>query len=136
MKLTLFRLIPLFVPIMLAGCRIGTSPGSFDPAQNPEGVTTRLVTTTEKNIRGELIAVRENGLVVLSGDELLFAPFDVIRQGRFSQRRSLKINDGNAPGAEEFIQIRMLSRFPQGLSEALLTRLLEAYGQDELITVR
>ena len=135
MKRSTLTLIAL---LMLAGCRIGPSPDGYRPAHRPEGARADL-TLSEQVLRGELLALHKDGLVVLVTDkpvdELAFVPFDAIQEGEFDQGKTLRLRNGKAPGARARERLRLMSRYPQGLSDNVLARLLAAYEQDELTTV-
>ena len=117
---------------LLGGCQVGPRAENFPYAQNPQGIKTSLL-FGESRFEGELLEVRENEMVVLGEDRVLFlVPFTAIQRGTFDRRRHLLIERGAIPSPEHREQLRLLSRFPQGIDESLEKRLLEAYGQTEL----
>ena len=124
----------LIVLLALAGCRFGPSLKNFEPAHSPGGAEAILMLDL-RNLRGELLALRDDGLVVLAKDELVFVPFEAIQHGRLAQKGAF-IRNGSAPDERARERLRLLSRYPQGLSADVEARLLAAYGQDELTTVR
>ncbi len=81
-------------------------------------------------VTGELIEVREDGLLILSGarSDLMF----------LSYGRILAIDFGNEVDVDTSVHglpLARFSRYPFGLDDASLQRLLEAYGQTELAMV-
>jgi hypothetical protein len=116
-----------------------------------------LVTTVgQRQFAGELIEVRESGLVILVGGDvapsaspvqgggassrehaqgsLEFVPYQELRRSKpvDQTRSSWVINGPQPPDPAVREHFRLLSRFPQGLTGELLQVLLTAYGQSEL----
>ncbi len=129
----------LIVLVTLIGCTVGPSVQTFNPATNPQGIHASLLTLIGSRIEGELLEVRDSGLVVLADDELVLAPYGSIRRARFDQMR--RLNFGPRAGLtgprigltdEKREELRLLSRFPQGIDGEVLNRLLAAYGQTKL----
>jgi hypothetical protein len=82
----------------------------------------------KRALTGELMAVADSSLLVQSG-------------GRLHRVRFALIESGKAPGVrftsatlppEVREQLRLISRYPQGVSPELQRRLLQAYGQTEV----
>lgn len=79
--------------------------------------------------QGELLAVQDTALVVLAQDTVTLVPYRILTAGRFSQVGELT----ETPPPRDFAEkVRLVSRFPQGLTPEMLTRLLAAYGQSTL----
>ncbi len=88
-----------------------------------------------RTVSGELIEVREDGLLILSGarSDLMLLPYGRILGIGFADEIDVTTSvDGPQPRRA----LALLSRYPFGLDDASLQRLLEAYGQSELIVVR
>jgi len=131
------RAVPIVLAawLGLAGCHVGPRLRTFPPAQGPEGVAARLVTRS-RQVRGEVLVVQDTALIVRGGDSLYFVPIAAIRQGTFPKVIEVEIRKG------EFVRwgtsrerLRLVSRFPQGLSDDRLQALLAAYGQRALVEV-
>jgi hypothetical protein len=118
---------------IIDGCRYGAAVESFPPARTPKGVIGTITTTGARFSAAELIEVRESEIVILSGTTFRLLPYSAIISARF-EGMSGRYNIGNrrAPGPETRDTLRLVSRFPQGLTPELLRRLLEANGQSEL----
>jgi hypothetical protein len=128
--------------VPLHGCsHIGPRIEEFAPARGPEGVRAQ-VELADNNLSGELLAVRDDGLllrVAAPGDDptvdqpLILVPYSLIEEASFAQLtpRSM-IAEGERPNEKVTERLRLLSRFPQGLSDELIKGLLAAYGQQEL----
>ena len=115
--------------LSLAGCVIGTNADTFKPALSPAGIEARL-RFRRGEIRGELIEVRDSGVVVAPPGDIMFVPFAVIRMATFEQT-DLTYH-GSSPSREVRERMRILSRFPGGLTPELLDRLLAMRGQQSL----
>lgn len=119
----------------LSACTLGTRPGNFGPATSPRGIETRL-TLEASTILGELVSVSDSGLIVLAGDRrLVHAHWATMRRATFRKLRAA-LEGGNAPDAATRERIRLVSRFPQGMSPELTARLLESLGRDRIEVLR
>ncbi len=93
------------------------------------------VTTEQRTFPGELIEVRDNGLVILSRPDgkLLFVPYAATRASTIEQTdQRYEIKNGRQPPPDVHEHLRLISRFPQGLTPELLQQLLAMYQQTEL----
>ena len=89
--------------------------------------------TTQGKYAGELIEVRDAGIVVLADQKLRLLPYAVILSSDADQTSSYySISKGTVPKPDVQAHLRLLSRFPQGLTAELLRQLLELNGQTEL----
>jgi len=133
MKAIRRAIVPAAAALLLAGCYFGQTAAKFEPALGPRGVST-TITTPSKNVIGELIEVGDEGLLVDTAQGVALVPYAIIRDGAFAQT-GIRIQGGHAPSVSTREKLRLLSRFPQGLSPALLKTLLEAHGQTEVTRV-
>jgi len=114
------------------GCTFGMTARKYRPAQDPKGVTMRIETAQGK-LLGELIEVRDSGIVVLADQKLRLLPYTAILSSEVDQTSShYAISKGTVPKPDVQAHLRLLSRFPQGLTPELMGQLLAAYGQTEL----
>lgn len=127
------RAIVPALALLLSGCYFGQTAAKFEPALGPRGVST-TITTPWRNVTGDLIEVGDEGLLLDTAEGVALVPYATIRDGAFAQT-GIRIQGGHAPGASTREKLRLLSRFPQGLSPALLKTLLEAHGQAEVTRV-
>lgn len=110
-------------------CNLGGRVDRFVPAKQPAGVAVTVWLKGGATGQGELLAVQDTALVVLVQDTVTLVPFRVLQAGRFSQVGELT----ETPPTTDFARnLRLVSRFPQGLTPELLPRLLAAYGQSAL----
>ena len=111
--------------LLLAACAVGTTGRSYAPAKGPAGATVTLELTGEHQVVGELLAVEDTTLLVLQERELVRVPLPLITSGKAPK---LSFTGQSLTGAPRE-RLRLISRYPQGVSAELEARLLEAYGQ-------
>ncbi|MEO8564008.1 MAG: hypothetical protein ABI601_18150 [bacterium] len=115
----------------LAACHWGANVKTFEPAMTPAGVRVALRVRGERADRlGELYAVDSSG-VTLRAERVVrvhwasVAAMDVIELGKgYDISPDLPTID-----APHRARLAAVSRFPQGLSGALLARVLARVGQ-------
>ena len=118
---------------LTAACHFGMTAKKFPPAQGPQGVTMRL-STAQGEFSGELIEVREAGIVILSNRKLQLLPYVTIYSSEADNVEShYTISQGHAPEPDVREYLRLLSRFPQGLTPELLQQLLQTCDQTDLL---
>ena len=121
----------LMVPVAVLGfsaCMVGPSTRTFTPAKGPHGVEADLHLKGAR-VRGELLEVQDTALLVLRADRVVLVPLRMIAAGQFRNRGSLVWN-GRA-SRDALPRLRLLSRFPAGLTPEVRARLLGVYGQTE-----
>ena len=122
-----------------SACAIGMETGEFKPAGTPAGVRADVQTAAGR-FTGELIEVRDAAVVLLAEEgaavapgsrpqRLRLIPFTSISRAEFEQRGSLRLSAGQPPSPRARERLRLLSRFPYGMSPAVERDLLNAYGQ-------
>ena len=121
----------LIVPAAVLGfsaCMVGPSGANFAPANWPDGIEADLRLKGSR-IQGELLEVQDSALLVLRDDRVVLVPLAAIRVGSFRQRGVL-VENGRARRSA-LLDLKLVSRFPAGLTPELKARLLAAYGQTE-----
>jgi hypothetical protein len=117
---------------LTVGCAIGTRPRKFQPAAGPAGVTVTL-DLREARFEGELLAIDDSALIIrrFQGS----APVAVVRfaaiRGTAFRQVGVSFAGRHAPRPDDREKLRLVSRFPQGLTPDLFRRLLAAYAQAE-----
>lgn len=113
----------------LGACFTGPSARTFPPARDPGGIAADLrLELRQGRLRGELLEVQDSALVVLRDDSLVtIVPIRAIRSGSFAKPGLLIANGYISRRGRE--RLRLVSRFPAGLTPELRARLLAAYGQ-------
>jgi hypothetical protein len=138
----IFQVPLVLLYLLIAGCQIGPRINTFEAAHQPQGITTtvklRSGHVTDGHLQGELLEVRSNGVLLkaqgmykdhtIDTPRLVFVPYTAIKDVHIDQ---LYLNAHENPVRYQD-ELRVLSRFPQGLSSSLLDTLLEAEGQSRV----
>jgi hypothetical protein len=131
------RLLAVLV-LAATGCSVGPRLSNFAPATSALGVEAAVVTRVTQpraatyTISGELLSLSPTGVLLLrfaGGDLILITPASFVR-GDFKHLGNFR----TLPAAFNSSRIRLASRFPQGTTVELASRLLDAHKQ-ELIVV-
>jgi hypothetical protein len=94
------------------------------------------VTTDQQLVAGELIEIRDDGLVVLAARELVLVSFQAITSATFEHLgQQYSLRGSRSPDAALRERLRLASRYPQGLSDEVAAELLRALGQPSLTRV-
>ncbi len=127
--------MPKFLPWALCAvtaCSLGTRVSSFDPATGPQGVF-GTISTRDTTLRAEVLAVSDTALIVVRAGNVELVSYAAITYASFAQLgSSYDIENGHPPDAATLERLRLLSRFPQGVTPELLRQLLAAYHDDSL----
>jgi hypothetical protein len=123
-------MIPLLaLAVVVSGCGIGRTAEEFPVARSPEGIRISIVTDSAHVRDAELLAVEDTALLILLADDRIASvPWSVVRSAELhgflsdSPRR-------NVPSQAVRERWKSVARFPQGLTPALLARLLDARSQ-------
>ncbi len=119
------------VVMAAGGCTFGTRPSHFRPAQQPQGVEIVMDLESGAHLTAEVLSVRDSALVVSAPDGVTMVRLRDIVRGSLPDLR-LVIGRHAPPNVLTLKRIRLNSRFPQGLTDDQLQRLLEAYGQPSI----
>ena len=122
--------------LLLTACRVGPNIETFEPARRAEGTqaTLRLRVASQTFTRvGEVVAVRQVDLLLLTERGLERVPYEAMQSGEFADARPSRIQ--RAGQESDRRQIANYSRYPLGLTDSQLDALLRALGQDALIEV-
>lgn len=132
--------------LALAGCSTSVEVEDFKPAQGPQGIQMELTLNGNvidgNKLSGELLAVRDDG-VLLNVDDypdsasaaktVVLIPFWMMDTAKLEQMGRAKVeSQGEEQNKVYLDRLRLLARFPQGLSEDLLTKLLTETGQEQV----
>ena len=109
---------------LLTACSVGTTGGNYAPAKGPAGAAVSLQLRGRGTLSGELLAVEQGSLLVLDGREVVRVALPLLEAGK-APKLSFT---GPVLDAGTRERLRLISRYPQGVSPALETRLLQAYG--------
>jgi hypothetical protein len=120
-----------------SACRWGTRVERFPAATTPFGATMAITGPDRRLLDGELLAATDSGLLVARQARVTFVPYATIASARVvGLDQAYMLARGRAPDAERLTRLRRVSRFPQGLSDDVLARLLRAHAQDSVDRVQ
>jgi hypothetical protein len=117
--------------LALTACQIGTSAQGYPPAKGPAGVMLNIQLADKSKLTGELLAVEDSSLLILQGPEILRVRLNSVRAGSGPK---VSFTGKNLAG-DLRERLRLVSRFPQGVSAELEPRLIQAYGQTAIRSV-
>jgi hypothetical protein len=140
-------LILVLIAAWIAGCtNVGMTVEDFKPAQGPHGVHMKLKLNGKvvegDRMEGELLAVRADGILLNAVDgqpnaeatrRVVMIPFWMMKTATIEQMGRAKIKSQGKETDELYLnRLRLVARFPQGLSDELLATLLAEYGQEQV----
>ncbi len=116
----------------LSSCSLGPRAERFVPAHSPGGAEVRLEFGKGKSpVVGELIGVQDTALLIREASVIELVPLASIRRAAATASGS-RASFSRRPTPETRERLRLLSRYPGGVTPELLRQLLDAYGQTEL----
>ncbi len=132
--------------LLVAACSVGVKIDDFKPAQGPQGVHIELKLEGKviggNTISGELLAVRADRIllqVIDSPDSpnatsrVVLIPVSMVKTAKPEQMYRVKVRSKRTELDEEQVnRLRLVARFPQGLSDEMLAVLLAEMGQDQV----
>ncbi|NNF57542.1 MAG: hypothetical protein HKN04_04805 [Rhodothermaceae bacterium] len=140
MRFTLSRVLPgravglLLCGLLLCGClRFGSTGSELTPAQSPHGAHVEV--QAAEPVAGELLAARDEGLVLLAERRVVLVPFSALRAPSTIEG-VVRLRPFTTPSMQDRERLRLLSRFPGGIPEGYLAQLLGDAGQTEIAVLR
>jgi hypothetical protein len=138
----------LALVLLFCGCSTGIEVAEFKPAQQPEGVHMEMKLNGDvidgNKIEGELLAVRADGVLLnvfgyLDHDNdvrrVVLIPFWMMDTVTLEQMGRAKVESQGEEQNKIYLErLRLVSRFPQGMSDQILRELMDGYSQDKLDT--
>ena len=122
--------------LAFSACAIGKSGKDLAIATIPGGAQATVVSRGGA-IAGELVAVRDDGVVLSAQKQLSFFPFASLGGLTIGQMKGdYKLAAGERPSREKLDRLRLVSHFPQGLTPEVERRLLAQLGQTAIVTVQ
>jgi len=119
-------------------CSVGPRVENIAPAHDPAGATIQLHLRKGRPrqvVQGELLSVQDSGLLVHDPVRMVFVANGAVKSGTLLVQGVGASFGGKAVGATRE-RLRLLSRYPGGVSAELLRNLLAAYGSDSVETIR
>jgi len=121
--------------LMVSACTIGKSGKDLAVASHPGGAQVTLL-SKDRHFTGELVAVRDDGVVVSVQNRLLFFPFASLGGFAFGKgNRGYRLSPGERPPRDKLSRLRTISHFPQGLTPEIERQLLAQMGQTAIVTI-
>lgn len=115
------------VLILTTSCHTGPSAKKFGPVQKGGGTTVTIRLLHRERLRGELVEVRDSGLMLLNGCTLTAVPFSSIRDTHFD---GIDPEYGSSwPSPSERAELQLLSRFPSGIPAAVAAEFARCAGR-------
>ena len=132
--------------LALAACHVGPQGEQTDIGRQPYGamIDVEIGARGEKTRRqGELLEVRDDGLVILmdteadAAERMALIPWARIKRASASELPGIAVrtSQGDSQRKASIEKLRNVSRFPQGLTPDLANQLLAHYGQTTLDTI-
>jgi len=123
--------------LLLLGCVMGTTTNKYQPAQGPAGAEIHLTLAEGRTVTGELLSIDSGVLLVLERSQVLErGQLLRVSVGALRDLRAPKVNyHGSDLPAATRERLRLISRYPQGVSPELERQLLQAYGQEAVVEV-
>ena len=138
--------VALLLVLCLAACTLGVELQDFRPAQGPAGIHStahlqrKLVPGDE--LTGELLAVGADGLVLMldrplatpdGSVSLVRVPLWMLRRIKLEQMGNYVVkSEGREQDEERLNRLKLVSRYPQGLTERIEAEVLAGIGQDAI----
>jgi hypothetical protein len=124
------RYVTILSLLALTSCvfRFGQHVRDYDPATRASG-TGATINTATLQVAGELLEVSDTALVVLTSSRVTLVPTRLISAMRFDD---LPISQPSSLTPEEARRLRLLSRFPYGMPDEALRRLMTSRQQPTL----
>lgn len=114
------------------GCATGPAFVHFPPAVTGHGVEGDLH-LAQGHVVGELLEPSDSAYVLINDEGVLLVPFVAVRKASFTDVGNVGMG---APDQVMANRLRLVSRFPQGLSPHILDGLLADNHQSALRVVR
>lgn len=127
--------ISLIAAVCGVGCfHFGPTAEKLNLAALPNGASVSVQTNT-RDVNGELLTVRDDGIVILLDQRLTLVPYGSIRRVRVAELTDYSIGAGT-PSPDRRARLNSLSRYPQGIGPELQRRLFAQSAQTELEVLR
>ncbi len=131
------------------GCRIGPTPQTFLKATGPINELTlqpgirikELGRRFNRRVGHELLEINDQGLLIIAKGKIIQVQYRALQTYKYKQKPLVFMKKhtpshikGKIVELDDGI-LRLLSRFPQGVSPTVLEALLRAHEQDQLILI-
>lgn len=118
--------------MLCAGCSIGPRAADHVLALSPAGVPVEIelatgVSKERPKVSGELLAVTDSGFWILVDHNPRWMPYVDIHHAAFGETGDGDFSGPRAPKQKTLEHLRLESRYPQGITPALLDQLIQSY---------
>lgn len=120
---------------LLACANVGTQVQDFEVAIHPNGARAEI-NAVPGIISGELLAVQNDGVIVLTSSVMQLVPYSSIRSMKLYQLGGDYSLGDQAPDAAQRKRLASVSRYPQGIDAQLRQQLLAKLGQQQIHVAR
>lgn len=122
--------------LIISACTFGKSGKDLAVASTPGGAKVTLTSGGER-FSGELVALRDDGLVVSAQKRLLFVPFSSLAAFAVHDLNiDYQLSARERPSLEKRSRLSSISQFPQGLTPEIERQLLAQLGQAAIETIQ
>ena len=132
------HLTVLIASLSASACHIGASAAGYTPATQAAGAT-MVVTTETGRLVGELVEVRDNGIVALLSDgRVALVPWSVTSKATAEGVSGIETSYGQKapPSAGVKANLTAVSHFPQGMTPDIQARFLAAHNQSSILVIQ
>ena len=132
----------LAVTVLLSGCTFGPSISGLSSLSRGEGIQVEIARKSRPTMHVfELLSAENDGLYLHLrnaevSDALYWIAYEDVAAARFSGMSRLDFNGADGSPPSRLHEMRLVSRYPQGIDDRLLDILLKTYDQDEIATLQ
>lgn len=127
------RTVIIALSALALACHIGPRTDDIEVAHQPGGASITITARSGTVLDGELLAESDSGLVMLWAGQVGYIPY--AQTSKF-KAQTIEVSTAAAqPSAADRERLRLMSRFPQGLTPDLETRLLAALHQKTVVVL-
>lgn len=123
------RITAFLILAILSGCRVGE--WGTQTATSPHGAQIELGAGFTETT-GELLWVRQDGIVFLSEGVATLGRWDALPGLSFLNHPVADLPSGTTPSDDHREEMRLVARYPYGISDEQVRRLLDALDQNDL----
>lgn len=127
--------VGLALGLTLECANFGTQVQDFSVATRPNGAMANIQIASGI-ISGELLAVQDDGVIILNNSTIELVPYLSIESLHLNQLGGDYSLGSQAPDRAQRTRLALVSRYPQGIDAQLLQRLLAQLRQQEISVAR
>lgn len=125
--------IILALALVGSGCHVGARADTLALAHGPFGAMVELDAINRGTVSGELLAAEDTALIIRRGRTMVPILYSQIGRVSFPEvHQRYALQHRHSLDTETLARLRLLSRFPQGITPGLRTRLGAIYLTDSV----